>query len=147
MTARDFRAAADDAEADLPLGTHELTKGDHTIAFRAAAKPEQLGPLAVEMLRLLATAARGETRSPHPPRGPLHPPGHRPCPLRVPPGLRRRCPIRSKRWSAPGIMPARYLRDENNLPLRARREGDYFVVESPGKDGWQHRWQGLDARR
>ena len=25
--------------------------------------------------------------------------------------------------------------------------GDYFLVESPGKDGWQHRWQGLDARR
>ena len=46
-----------------------------------------------------------------------------------------------------GLMPARYLADENNRPLRARREGEFLVVESPGPNGWTHRWQGLDARR
>ena len=46
-----------------------------------------------------------------------------------------------------GIMSARYLKDENNLPLRSRRDGDYLVVESTGPNGWSHRWQGRDARR
>ncbi len=46
-----------------------------------------------------------------------------------------------------GFMTERYLRDENNLPLKAWREGDAMVVESPGKDHWKHSWQGLDARR
>jgi hypothetical protein len=46
-----------------------------------------------------------------------------------------------------GIMPQRYLKDENFLPLRSRREGEYLVVESPRPGGWSHRWQGLDARR
>ncbi len=46
-----------------------------------------------------------------------------------------------------GFMPARYLRDENNLPLKWRRDGEFMVVESPGKDRWTHRWQGLDPRR
>ena len=46
-----------------------------------------------------------------------------------------------------GIMPARYLKDENELPLKYRREGDFMVVESPAPNGWKHRWQGLDARR
>jgi hypothetical protein len=46
-----------------------------------------------------------------------------------------------------GIMPARYLNDENNHPLRSHREGDYLVVESPGEGGWTHHWTGLDPRR
>jgi len=46
-----------------------------------------------------------------------------------------------------GLMSARYLADENNIPLHARREGDYLVVESKGPDAWVWRWQGLDARR
>jgi hypothetical protein len=46
-----------------------------------------------------------------------------------------------------GLMPSRYLADENGKPLQARREGDYFIVESTGPDRWTHRWQGLDARR
>jgi hypothetical protein len=44
-------------------------------------------------------------------------------------------------------MAPRYLADENEKPLRSRREGDFLVVESAGPDGWTHRWQGLDARR
>jgi len=35
-------------------------------------------------------------------------------------------------------------RDENNLPLRAKREGEFFAVESQGVDA---QVQGLDARR
>ena len=46
-----------------------------------------------------------------------------------------------------GVMPERYLKDENGLPLKARREGAYLVVESTAPNGWTHRWQGLDARR
>jgi hypothetical protein len=46
-----------------------------------------------------------------------------------------------------GIMPARYLQDEHERPLKYWREGDYMNVESTGPNGWKHRWQGLDARR
>jgi hypothetical protein len=46
-----------------------------------------------------------------------------------------------------GIMPERYLRDENGLPLKAWRDGAAMVVESPASGGWKHRWQGLDPRR
>ena len=46
-----------------------------------------------------------------------------------------------------GIMPKRYLNDENNRPLKVWREGDYLVVESDGPEPWKHQWQGLDARR
>jgi len=142
---RDFRVS-DHAEADVPLGTHQLAKGDHTIALRAATKPEQLGPLAVEMLRLLRLPpeAKREVRTHHEAHF-----------IRL--GIGRAVyayrlayddlPDSLDTLVRSGIMPARYLKDENNLPLRSRREGDYFVVESPGKDGWKHRWQGLDARR
>lgn len=43
-----------------------------------------------------------------------------------------------------GIMPERSRHDENGNPLRARREGEWFVVQGPH---WKGRWQGLDARR
>ena len=46
-----------------------------------------------------------------------------------------------------GLMSPRYLADENEKPLRSRRDGDYLVVESTGPGAWTHRWQGLDARR
>ena len=46
-----------------------------------------------------------------------------------------------------GIMPKRYLNDENGLPLKYRREGEYIVVQSPAANGWKYRWQGLDPRR
>jgi hypothetical protein len=44
-------------------------------------------------------------------------------------------------------MDKRNLLDENENPLRAHREADAIVVESPGPEGWTYRWQGLDARR
>jgi hypothetical protein len=46
-----------------------------------------------------------------------------------------------------GLMSPRYLTDENQVPLRCRREGDSLVAESAGPDAWTHRWQGLVARR
>ena len=49
----DFRAS-EAAEADVALGTHKLGKGNHTIAFRATTNTERVGPLGVEMLRLLS---------------------------------------------------------------------------------------------
>jgi hypothetical protein len=46
-----------------------------------------------------------------------------------------------------GLLPRRFLCDENQKPLKCRREGDALVVESHGPEPWTHRWQGLDARR
>jgi hypothetical protein len=46
-----------------------------------------------------------------------------------------------------GLMPTRFVSDENNRPLAAHRQGDYLVVESLSPGGWSWRWQGLDARR
>jgi hypothetical protein len=46
-----------------------------------------------------------------------------------------------------GIMPERYLRDENGFKLKSRLEGEAFVVDSTAPDGWTRRWVGLDARR
>ena len=46
-----------------------------------------------------------------------------------------------------GIMPERYLNDENGRPLKASVVNGYFVVQSTAPNGWEHRWQGLDARR
>ena len=46
-----------------------------------------------------------------------------------------------------GVLPARYLADENNLPLQSRRVGDTLEVQSIGPGKWKYSWQGLDARR
>jgi hypothetical protein len=134
------------AEADVALGTHELEKGSHTIAFRATRNIEQVGPLAVEILRLLKLppeAKRAER---------THHEAHF---IRL--GIGRALyayrlafdtlPDSLETLVDKGFMPARYLRDENNLPLKARREGEAMVVESPGKDHWRHSWKGLDPRR
>ena len=44
-------------------------------------------------------------------------------------------------------MPKKYLKDENDVPLKAWREGDSMVVESVGPVHWKHQWTGLDPRR
>jgi hypothetical protein len=134
-------------ELDQPLGTHDLAKGSHTISFRCTGVPSHsVGPLAVEMLRLLKLppAAKREVRD--------HNEAHF---IRL--GIGRAVYAYRLAYGEPpdsldtlvksGIMPARYLKDENGLALRCRREGDYLVVESPREGGWTHRWQGLDARR
>jgi len=141
----DFRAS-EESEMDLALGTHELAKGSHTIAFRATKNTERVGALGVEVLRLLKLppeAARAER---------THHEAHF---VRL--GIGRALyayrlafdtlPDSLETLVDKGFMPARYLRDENNLPLKAWREGDAMIVESPGKDHWRHSWKGLDARR
>ena len=142
----DFHAP-EDAAIDLALGTHILAEGEHTISFHAEpTAADRAGPLAVEMLRLLPLPAEAE-RIPR-----THHEAHF---VRL--GIGRaiyayrlaygELPDSLQTLVDAGIMPARFLNDENNLPLRCRREGDYFVVESPAAKGWTHRWQGLDARR
>jgi len=143
--AADFRAS-EDGEIDLALGTHELARGSHTIAFRATKNTERVGALGVEVLRLLKLppeAARAER---------THHEAHF---VRL--GIGRALyayrlafdtlPDSLETLVEKGFMSERYLRDENNLPLKAWREGDAMVVESPGKDHWRHSWKGLDARR
>ncbi len=148
VAAADFRkpTTEESEEADLPLGTHDLKTGDHTIAFRAAADKEHTGDLGVEILRLLklpAPAARAEK---------THHEAHF---IRL--GIGRAVyayrlaygtlPDSLETLVQTGFMPERYLRDENNLPLQCTRQEDKIIVESTGKDHWTHSWQGLDPRR
>jgi hypothetical protein len=141
----DFRAPETE-EADVSLGTHELEKGDHKIAFRAVENAEKVGPLAVEVLRLLKLPPEAKR---------VERTHHEAHFIRL--GIGRALyayhlafdtlPDSLQTLVDEGFMPARYLRDENNLPLKAWREGDAMVVESPGKDHWRHSWKGLDPRR
>jgi hypothetical protein len=136
----------EDGEADVALGTHELKKGDHTIAFRATKNAGQVGSLGVEILRLLKLPPEAKrTERTH----------HEAHFIRL--GIGRAIyayrlafdmlPDSLETLVEKGFMSERYLRDENNLPLKAWREGDTIVVESPGKDHWKHSWMGLDPRR
>ncbi len=141
----DFRTP-EDTEADLRLGTHELGKGNHKISFRASEHAEHIGLLGVEVLRLLKLPPATErTEKTH----------HEAHFIRL--GIGRAIyayrlafdalPDSLEMLVEKGFMPARYLRDENNLPLKCWREGDTMYVESPGKDHWKHSWKGLDPRR
>ncbi len=73
----------DESEADIVLGTHTLEKGPHTLTFTASGNADLVGPLAVELLRLLSPAPAGSTHRTYPPRGPFHPTRDRPCALRL----------------------------------------------------------------
>jgi hypothetical protein len=147
---RDFRAP-EEGELDLLIGTRELSRGAHELAFQAIDMPTPSGrsvaqPLAVEMLRLLklppeATRAVKTHHEAHFVRLGI---GRALYAYRLAYG---QLPESLDALVKSGIMPARYLRDENGLPLKCRREGEYLVVESPAPHGWQHRWQGLDPRR
>jgi hypothetical protein len=141
----DFRAS-EEGEMDLVLGTHELSQGSHTIRFRAGSDAGRVGPLGVEVLRFLKLPPEAER---------IEKTHHEAHFIRL--GIGRALyayrlafdtlPDSLETLVEKGFMSERYLRDENNLPLKARREGDAMVVESPGKDRWKHSWQGLDARR
>ena len=133
-------------ELDLSLGKFNLNKGPHTLTFVDAAAGNQNGPLVVEMLRTLRLPpAAKRTVFTH----------HEAHFIRL--GIGRavyayrlafdRLPDSLETLVSSGIMPNRYLKDENQLPLKARLVNGYFEVESPAENGWKHRWQGLDARR
>jgi hypothetical protein len=142
----DFHSAEDE-ELDLQLGTHELAKGTHKLSFHAlAVESGHAKPLAVEMLRLLRLppeAARAIK---------THNEAHF---IRL--GIGRavyayrlaygQLPDSLETLVKAGLMPKRYLADENEKPLRCRIERSTFVVESNGPEPWTHSWQGLDARR
>ncbi len=143
--AANFRTP-EEAEADLLLGTYVLSKGKHAISFQAEGNAEQTGPLAVEMLRLLKLPPEANRTQR------THNEAHF---IRL--GIGRAVyayrlaydvlPDSLEQLAKSGIMPERYLKDENLLPLRSWREGEFLVVENPRPGGWKHRWQGLDARR
>jgi hypothetical protein len=139
--------AADYEELDLALGTHELKAGEHTLGLRAlAVDGKDAKPLAVELLRILrlpeeATRAVKTHHEAHFIRLGI---GRAVYAYRLAYGV---LPESLETLVKAGLMPARYLSDENNKPLRSRREGDFIVVESTGVEPWTYRWQGLDARR
>jgi hypothetical protein len=146
LSRADFRAPEDD-ELDLSLGTHQLAKGTHKLSLQAVATDGgRAQPIAVELLRLL----------------PLPPEATRPVKthneahfIRL--GIGRaiyayrlaygKLPDSLEVLVKAGLMPRRFLCDENEKPLKYRREGDALVVESNGPEPWTHSWQGLDARR
>ncbi|MBN1818117.1 MAG: hypothetical protein JW828_12215 [Sedimentisphaerales bacterium] len=141
----DFRAS-EDAEADLVLGTHKLKEGSHTLAFRATDNATKVGPLGVEILRLLKLPPEAKR---------IEKTHHEAHFIRL--GIGRAVyayrlafdtlPDSLETLVKEGFMPERYLRDENQLPLKSWRQNDALYVESPGKDRWKHSWQGLDPRR
>ncbi|MBL8760509.1 MAG: DUF2961 domain-containing protein [Phycisphaerae bacterium] len=139
----DFRTP-DGAELDLSLGRRALSKGSHTITFRA--KKEQPGPLAIEMLRLLKLppAAKRVPKTHHEAHFVRLAIGRATFAFRLAFG---RVPESLDELVKSGILDARYLNDENNVPMKSRREGGHLVVESTAGEVWTHRWTGLDARR
>jgi hypothetical protein len=146
VAAADFRGR-DEEELDVPLGTHELARGPHTLSFRAlAVEGGRARPLGVEMLRLLrlppeATRAVKTHHEAHFIRLGI---GRAIYAYRLAYG---ELPASLETLVKAGLMAPRYLSDENQKPLRCRRDGDALVVESTGPGAWTHRWQGLDARR
>jgi len=128
---------------DLLLGTYNLSKGEHNLTFRSLS-PEK--SLSLEMLRLLKLPPE-VTRE-----FKTHNEAHF---IRL--GIGRavyayrlaygKLPSSLEALVQSGIMPERYLTDENQFKLRSGVEGEWFVVESTNPNGWKHRWLGLDARR
>jgi hypothetical protein len=121
----------------------ELKQGTHRLGFRVVGDP---APLGIEMLRLLKLPppATREVKTRHEAHFVRLGIGRSLYAYRLAYG---QLPDSLETLVQSGIMPARYLNDENGVRLKARREGDYLVVESTGPDRWQHRWQGLDPRR
>jgi hypothetical protein len=140
-------AAPDFEESDLLLGTHELAAGKHTLSFRARAGADgKAHPLAVELLRLLKLPPEANREIKNENEAHF---------IRL--GIGRalyayrlaydELPDSLETLIASGIMPDRYLTDENGYPIAAHLEDGCFVATSTREGGWTHRWQGLDARR
>jgi hypothetical protein len=142
---------AEEVELDLPVCVSALQAGPHTLTWEAvagagAAPQGTAKPLAVEMLRLLKLPppARREVKTHHEAHFVRLGIGRALYAYRLAYGA---LPDALPALVDAGILPARYLQDENGLPLKYWRDGDFMVVQSPAPGGWQHRWQGLDPRR
>jgi hypothetical protein len=149
-TTADLRAP-EAGELDLPISTRELTRGPHEATFQAIDVPSpgahaEAGPMAVEMLRLLKlpSPASRAVKTHHEAHFVRLGIGRALYAYRLAYG---ELPDTLDALVESGIMPARYLHDENGTLLKYRREGDAMVVESPAPGGWTHSWQGLDPRR
>lgn len=142
-------AAQDAGETDLLLGTHTLAAGTHTLTFEPLADgnaTETAGGLAVELLRLLALPPEA-VRTVR-----THNEAHF---IRL--GIGRAVyayrlaydmlPDSLETLVDSGIMEARFLTDENFLPLTCHPEAESLLVQSTAPNGWHHRFYGLDARR
>ncbi|HTE18826.1 MAG TPA: hypothetical protein VK689_10660, partial [Armatimonadota bacterium] len=135
----DLRATELD-EQDLRLGVRTLAAGAHQLRFIARGADAELW---VELLSLL--------RLPPPAERPVKGEGEAHF-IRL--GIGRaayayrlaygEAPESLEVLVACGIMPERYLRDENGVPLRCRRTEEGLWVEAPG---WTREFFGLDARR
>jgi len=146
LASANFRAPDSD-EVDLSLGTHEFAKGAHTLSFTAlAADAGRARPMAVEMLRLLRLPpeATRPVKTHHEAHFIRLGIGRAVYAYRLAYG---ELPESLETLVKADLLPTRYLADENEKPLRSRREGDSLVVESVGPEPWTYRWQGLDARR
>ena len=134
--------APEPGERDLLIGAFPLKEGDHTITFTST----KAGSTGIEMLRLLELPeeANREVKT--------HNEAHF---IRL--GIGRAVyayrlanddlPLSLEELHAAGLLEDRYLSDENGHSLLSRRAGGWFWVDSTAKDGWHHRWCGLDARR
>jgi hypothetical protein len=146
VASADF-SAKEEEERDLSLGTHTLAPGGHTLAFCAlASQADQAQPMAVEMLRLLRLPpeAKRPVKTHHEAHFIRLAIGRALYAYRLAYG---ELPDSLTQLARAGLLPTRYLADENQKPLRSHRDGDFLVVESDGPEPWTYRWQGLDARR
>ncbi len=140
-------AAPEEEEVDLLLGTYPLAAGSHTLAFRARSMPSATArPLAVEMLRLLKLPPEAvrEVKTDNEAHFIRLGIGRAVYAYRLAYG---ELPESLETLVKSGILESRYRTDENGFALVSRREGDYLVVKSTAPEGWEHRWQGADARR
>lgn len=131
------------AEKDIVLGARILSQGEHTLTFRAVSTDQ---PLALELLRLLKLPPEADRKikTNNEARFIRLGVGRALYAYRLAYG---ELPSSLDVLVQSGIMPERYLRDENGFELKSCLEGESFVVESTAPNGWTHRWLGLDARR
>jgi hypothetical protein len=149
----DFRGA-EETELDAALGTHKLAKGEHTLTFEAKpiylpgqdARDAQARSMTVESLRMLKLPPKAvrEVKTDNEAHFVRLGLGRSLYAYRL---VHGKLPDTLDEMVKAGIMPEKYLKDENGVPLKAWREGEYMMVESVGPVHWKHRWTGLDPRR
>lgn len=134
-------------EADILIGVFTLTKGPHTLTFHAADAASGGGKgLALELIRTLKLPpeVKRDVKTHHEAHFVRLGIGRALYAHRLAYGT---LPVTLQELVDKGLMPDRYLKDENMNPLQFRREGDLFVVESTTGEKWAKKWTGLDPRR